>query len=564
MQQDMSRLALLYHQAFDCHRRGDLAGAERLCEQMLAAKSDYFEALNMLGALRLRQGRHEEALALIEGALKIDRRCVPVISNYADILNALGRWEDALQNYDRLLVLAPGDAHALNQRGIALRRLGRPADAVRSFDRALLAQPDFPAALSNRGAALHDLERFEEAMANYDAALKLDPRNAGTWNNRGLALLKLARLAEALDSFNAGLALQPRHAELLTNRGVALREMDRQDEALASLDQAIVADPAYANAHWNKGVTKLLQGDFAHGLPLHEWRKRLNPPVEARNYPQPLWTGTENIRGKTLFLYVEQGLGDTIQFYRFVAPLLARGAQVILSVQDGLLRLLEKASPTVELVGSKTVPAAFDYHIPLMSLPLALGTTIDTIPAHGPYMNAEPERVAHWAARIGKPGFKIGISWQGARTGVTSRAMPLASFETLSRLAGVRLVSLQKGFGAEQLTALPWVESWGEEDFDHGPDAFLDSAAVMANLDLVITLDSALAHLAGALGRPVWVALKRVPDWRWFLGRSDSPWYPSMTLFRQETDGDWASVFAQINVFAQTRVFARMQAQVPQ
>ncbi|HET7085256.1 MAG TPA: tetratricopeptide repeat protein [Rhizomicrobium sp.] len=545
MQQDMTRLALLYRHAFDCHRRGDLAGAESLCLQILAARSDYFEALNMLGALRLRQGRHSEALALIEAALRIDRRCVPVILNYADILSALGRWDEALQSYDRLLVLAPDNAQALNHRGIALRRLGRPADAVRSFDRALRAQPDFPAALSNRGAALHDLDRFEDALMNYDAALKRDPRNAGTWNNRGLALLKLARLGEALDSFDAGLASQPRHAELLANRGVTLREIGRHDEALASLDQAIAADPVYANAHWNKGVTLLLRGDFAQGLPLYEWRKRLSPPVEARNYPQPLWAGKEDIGGKTLFLYAGQGLGDTIQFYRFAAPLLARGARVILSVQDRLLRLLENASPKVELVESKTVPADFDYHIPLMSLPLALSVTIGTIPAPVPYLEAEPERVAHWAARIGKGGFKIGISWQGARGGITSRATPLAGFEELSRLADVRLIGLQKGLGSEHLSSPPWLESLGK-DFDNGPDAFLDSAAVMANLDLVITLDSALAHLAGALGRPAWIALRRVPDWRWFLNRDDSPWYPSVTLFRQETDGDWAGVFAQM------------------
>jgi len=200
-------------------------------------------------------------------------------------------------------------------------------------------------------------------------------------------------------------------------------------------------------------------------------------------------------------------------------------------------------------VGAGIVPVAFDYHSPLMSLPLALGLTAATIPADGPYLKAEPDRVARWAARIGEKGFKIGISWQGARGNVTSRAMALRCFEGLSRVAGVRLISLQKGFGAEQLAALPQVESLGAE-FDQGPDAFLDSAAAMQSLDLVITLDSALAHLAGALERPVW-ALKQVPDWRWFLGRSDSPWYPGMTLFRQTSDGDWAAVFAE------------MEAQVP-
>jgi hypothetical protein len=289
----------------------------------------------------------------------------------------------------------------------------------------------------------------------------------------------------------------------------------------------------------------LLQGDFALGLPLYEWRKQLKPPIEARFYPQPLWNGTQDIKGRTVFVYIEQGLGDTIQFYRFVGALLARGAHVILAVQDALLRLLENASPGVELVGARVVPPAFDYHIPLMSLPLALGLTPRTIPAAVPYLKAEPERVARWRSQIGEKGYKIGISWQGARGGVTSRAVPLRCFAPLAAIPGVRLISLQKGFGTEQLVTLPMVESLGQ-DFDSGPDAFLDSAAVMQNLDLVITLDSALAHLAGAMGRPIWVALKQVPDWRWFLGRGDSPWYPGMRLFRQKTDGDWVGVFADM------------------
>jgi hypothetical protein len=312
---------------------------------------------------------------------------------------------------------------------------------------------------------------------------------------------------------------------------------------MAAYDRAIALNPDFAQAQSNKGFCALLQGDFALGLPLYEWRKRLNPPVESRTYEQALWTGREEIGGKTLFLYAEQGLGDTIQFYRFAAPLLARGAQVILSAQDGLLRLLESAVPKVTLVGSKTVPARFDYHMPLASLPLALGVTASTIANPKSYLKAEPERMARWRSRIGEKGFKIGISWQGGRFGIASRALPLSSFQKLARLDGVRLISLQKGFGTEQLADLPVVESLGD-DFDSGPHGFLDAAAVMESLDLVITLDSALAHLAGALGRPVWVALKQVPDWRWFLDRSDSPWYPSMRLFRQKQEGDWAPVFA--------------------
>ena len=364
-------------------------------------------------------------------------------------------------------------------------------------------------------------------------------------NNRAVALWSMGRFEEALAGFDAALAARPDYVEAHYNRGNVLRDMLRLDEAGQSFDRAIAIDPGFAPAYRNKGFCALLQGDFAQGLPLYEWRKQLKPPIEARFYPQPLWTGAQDVKGKTVFVYIEQGLGDTIQFYRFVAPLLARGAHVILSVQDGLLRLLEHASPRVKLVGARVVPPAFEYHIPLMSLPLALGLTVETIPAQVPYLKAEPERVVRWRSRIGEKGFKIGISWQGARGGVTSRAVPLRCFAGLSAIPGVRLISLQKEFDTEQLATLPMVESLGQ-DFDSGPGAFLDSAAVMQSLDLVITLDSALAHLAGAMGRPVWVALKQVPDWRWFLGRGDSPWYPSMRLFRQKADGDWAGVFADM------------------
>ena len=516
-----------YDQAAAAHRRGDLVEAERLYRTVLEAAPSSFAARHMLGVLRAQAGDTAEALALIGAALAQKPDAPDALFNYGNVLRRAGRLDEALAAYDKALAARPDYA---------------AAQAAQGETRDLLAQ-----ALNLSGNDHRAAGKAEEALADYDRALALAPRYGDALNNRAVALWSLGRFSEALAGFDAALTAKPDYVEAHYNRANVLRDMLRLDEAMQSFDRAIAIDPAFAPAYRNKGFCALLLGDFASGLPLYEWRKRLNPPVEARSYPQPLWTGAEDIGDKTLFLYAEQGLGDAIQFYRFVAPLLARGARVILSVQDALLGLLQNASPKVDLVGAGIVPAAFDYHIPLMSLPLALGLTPETIPAGAPYLKADPQRVAHWAARIGGEGFKIGISWQGARGGVTSRAMPLSSFAGLAHLAGVRLISLQKDFGSEQLVALPGVESLSEE-FDRGPDAFLDSAAVMESLDLVITLDSALAHLAGALGCPVWVALKRVPDWRWFLGRSDSPWYPSMSLFRQQSEGDWAGVFAEMEL----------------
>lgn len=506
-----------YDQAVAAHRGGALEEAERRYRSLLERAPSSVATRHMLGVLRAQSGDAAEALELIGSALSLKPDAPDILFNYAKILRDCGRLEEALVAYDRALLARPDYAAArgaraevLNLRGNSLRDLGRLTEALACYDRALADAPNYPDALNNRAVALWDLGRFEEALASLDAAL----------------------------------ALKPDYVEAHYNRGNVLRDLLRLDEAKQSFDRATEIDPAFAPAYRNKAFCALLQGDFAQGLPLYEWRKRLNPPIEARIYSQPLWDGTQDIKGKTVFAYIEQGLGDTIQFYRFVAPLLARGARVILSVQDGLLRLLEQANPKIELIGSGAIPASFDYHIPLMSLPLALGLTADAIVDPGPYLAADPQRAAQWKGRIGEKGFKIGISWQGARGGVTSRAMTLDCFHGLSRLPGVRLISLQKGFGSEQLAGRSWVEVL--ESFDEGADAFLDTAAVIANLDLVITLDSAVAHLAGALGRPVWVALKRTPDWRWFLGRGDSPWYSSMRLFRQGVDGDWAGVFAEM------------------
>jgi len=286
--------------------------------------------------------------------------------------------------------------------------------------------------------------------------------------------------------------------------------------------------------------------DFANGLALLEWRKRMPEPMEARTYSQPLWDGRQDINGKILFAYIEQGLGDTIQYYRYVAFARERGVKLILSVPSQLIALLRGASPSVELIGWGQVPPAFDFHIPLASIPLAVGMRVETIPVADHYLTAEPERVARWKETLGDHGFRIGIAWQGNQLimGSEGKTFPVAALEGISRLPGIRLIGLQKNAGSEQLDHLPAGMTVERYDFDTGPDAFLDTAAIMKNCDLVITADTAPAHLAGALGVPAWVALKYVPDWRWFLERVDSPWYPSLRLFRQAAPNDWESVLA--------------------
>jgi Tfp pilus assembly protein PilF len=436
----------------------------------------------------------------------------------------------------------------LLDQAVALHARGQLAQAEQLYRQVAAADPGNAMVLINWGHTLNGLRQFAPALEAYDRALALDPGHIFLHLVRGDVLQWLLRYDEALQSYDRFLGHAPDHAEARNSRGLALQSLGRLEEALQSYARAEALDPALAAARLNRGLCHLLMQDFAQGLPFYEWRKRMPQPMEARSYPQPLWTGAEDIRGRTLFAYVEQGLGDTIQFHRYVSLAIARGARVILSVPDRLVALLKSATPAVELIGWGRTPARFDFHIPLASIPLAVGMRADTIPAPDHYLAAEPDRVARWKARLGGHGVRVGIAWQGKEQmrGLEGKSFPLAALAKIAALPDVRLISLQKGEGAEQLDHLPAGMTVEAYDFDQGPDAFLDTTAMMQACDLVITADTAPAHLAGALGVPVWVALKHVPDWRWFLGRDDSPWYPGMRLFRQLQTGDWAGVFDRV------------------
>jgi hypothetical protein len=300
-------------------------------------------------------------------------------------------------------------------------------------------------------------------------------------------------------------------------------------------------------------------GCFEQGLLGYEWRKKRDGSLAERSYPsQPLWTGAEEIKNKVLLVYCEQGLGDTIQFSRYVRLAEGMGAKVILSAQNALARLLKSLSPTLEIIDFDAAPPRFDYHIPLLSMPMAFKTDQKNIPMSVPYLRAEPDRVATWRGRIGDDGYRVGVCWQGNKLAPADigRSFPVRHFESLSKIPNVRLICLQKNTGLEQLADLPpgmKLETFAEH-LDTGPDAFIDTAAAMENLDLIITSDTATAHLAGALGRPTWVALKYSPDWRWLLDRSDSPWYPTMKLFRQKSYNDWANVFLDLEAELRSRL----------
>jgi tetratricopeptide (TPR) repeat protein len=538
-----------YAQAYN-NRGTILSGQKRAAEALadfdkaIALVSDYAKAFNNRAGVLADLGRHEDALKDIDRAIALQPETAESHDKRGTVLISLRRAQEALESFDCAIMRDPALSSAHDGRGTALAMLNRPQEALASHDRAISLDPNSAIAHNNRGSALATLHRPAEALESHDRALALDPQSAAAHNNRGSALALLDRFEEGLESLNRAIALQPDLTEAYINRGIFLTDLKRHDEALASFDHALARDPRSADAHFGKSQILLLRGRFREGLPAYEWRKRRVAPEAFHAQGRPQWSGQEDIAGKTLFIEAEQGLGDTIQFCRY-APLAAdRSARVILTAQASLVRLLQSLDPRIEIATAANIPSTFDYYIPLLSLPLAFASEVTSIPAAIPYLRAEPEQVAKMRSRIGGSGFKIGICWQGSYIAGT-RSFALCHLETISRLPGVRLISLQKGAGVEQLDSLPdgmVVESLGGAF----PEDFEETAAAMEAMDLIITCDTSVAHLAGALGRPVWLALRHAADWRWLLERQDSPWYPGMQLFRQNTSGDWRGVFTKI------------------
>jgi Flp pilus assembly protein TadD len=397
------------------------------------------------------------------------------------------------------------------------------------------------------GSLLLELNRPLEALPHLEAALKLAPRDVTGLTSYARALARTGRLKEALATFDRMLGALSESAEIHWRKGWVLHEAGRFDEAISAFDRGLALDPDYADIETARGMTRLLTGDWARGLKDYEarYRRRLSPVKMPDTFDCPVWRG-EDLRGKKILVHAEQGMGDTIQFARLTPRLVEMGARVVFGAPDRLARLLAPFAQVMGLRNTSMPGEVFDYTVPLMSLPCLLGLTPETIPPAVPYLFAEREIVQRWGAVIDKTGFRVGIAWQGNPAAAIDegRSIPLARLAPLAKIPGVRLISLQKQHGLDQLANLPagmTVETLGP-DFDAGPDAFVDTAAVMAGLDLIVTTDTSIAHLAGALGRPTLVLLQQVPEWRWGVAMDTSPWYPTVRLMRQSRAGDWGEL----------------------
>jgi tetratricopeptide (TPR) repeat protein len=536
------------------HRVGNLAKAGGIYRRILRKQPRRADVLHLLGLATSEMGRGERAAQLITKAIAAEPRNAHYRHSLGVVLRTLGRPEEAVASFRAALEIDPKAAMTLTVLGNALKALGRFEEAEKCHLRALEVQPDFVEALSNLGSTYKEAGRLDQAIERFRQALELRPDHPELHYNLGNAWLALGRFEDAEEAFGRAVETAPGHARALSNRGVALREQGRAEDAAASLRAALEIAPDYAEAHWNLGLALLMDGRYEEGWREYEWRARI-PDFPMRRFKAPSWDGGP-LAGRTLLVHAEQGLGDTLQFARYLRLAADAGGRVVFECPPALASLLSRLEGCDAPVPRGGDLPPFDVQAPLMSLPGLLDPGLEKAAAMVPYLAPDAGLAERWKARLGEDGrLKIGIGWQGNPDyrADRRRSVPLARFSGLTRLEGVRLVSLQKGPGVDQLEGFAaaqrdegtGIEALGPA-FDDEAGAFMDTTAVMTNLDLVIASDTAVPHLAGALGREVWLVLPFAPDWRWGRGGETVPWYPTMRLFRQDRPGDWEGVFERV------------------
>jgi len=532
-------------EAVALHQQGQLAAAEKGYTRVLKSFPDQFDALHLLGLLKLQSGKASEAQRLITSALKVAPHAPDAHANMGLVLGALKRPADALASFDKALALAPDHFEAQANRATVLLDLSRPKDALAALDRVLAREPRHLPSRVNRANALMALSQHDAAIAEYDAALALNPNDLKALFNRANALFRAGRYAESLAGFDRLLALAPQHVEALSSRGLVQQALGRHEDALASYAKAIALSKDHVDAHFNEALALLTVGDYARGFAEYEWRwKRVG--LARRSFGKPLWLGEYPLGRKTILLHAEQGLGDTIQFARYALMIARGGAKVVLEVQAELKDLLSGLEGVTVVARGAALPPC-DVHCPLGSLPFALKTTTETVPTGIPYLRANPQRVAKWRSRfeVLPGGLRVALAWAGnpAHINDRNRSIALARLKPLLETGGMSFIGIQRDVPESDRAAL------GERKIMHLGDEltdFDDTAAILSLCDRVITVDTSVAHLAGALHRDTWVLLPFWPDWRWTLTGETSPWYPDMRLFRQGADGDWDAVIARV------------------
>ena len=560
------------------HKAGKRGDAEAAYRQVLAVDPNNSDALNLLGTLNIQAGQLEMAVQLIRRAIALRPKAAQYYNNLGVALDHLGDANAAAQAYQTSITLEPKNADAYNNLGNILLKHNRLEEAVTCYENAVRLQPNSADAHYHLANALKAQDRFDAAIAEYQMALRIRPNYADALNNLGNTYKAQKRHDEAIAQYQAALRVRPNDAELYSNLGEVLRVAGQTEKAVVALETALRLRPNLAEAHCNLGnalyelgryaeakrcyqttltlkpnltlahcdyaFALMILGEFQEGWPHYEWRRRASielkqPILEPK---QPMWDGRELGRRK-LLLHTEQGYGDTIQFIRYLPIVAQRGGRIAVACQRELLPLLRRM-PGAEIWTALEPLPDCDVQCPLLSLPGLFKTNLSNIPANVPYLSADPARTESWKSRLPADRLKVGLAWAGTpgHRNDHNRSIKLQQLAGLARIPDVWFTSLQKGPAAAQTKTAPMeIADWSGEFND-----FADTAALMHNLDLVITVDTSIAHLAGAMGKPVWTMLPFSPDWRWMIKRSDSPWYPTMRLFRQPEPGNWSAVVEQV------------------
>ena len=509
----------------------------------LALDHRHINTLQNRGLIYLSRKNYPQAITDFNQILAVSPGHIDSLLNRGLAYYENGQFIEAIQNYSELLRMQPQNADVHCYQGMAFHKLGMYDSAVTSCSNALRIDNDSAKALNNRGAALHRLGQHEAALSNYDRAISLKPDYAEAHSNRGALLHEMLRYTEALASHDQALAINPQYAAAYCNRGMLLLDMLQHEEAMASYDNALALEPAYAEAHFNQSLCRLRMGDFEKGWAQYEWRWKIDSIARLkRQFPQPNWLGEEPIAGRTILVHADQGLGDVIQFCRYARLLADQGAKVLLEVPLPLKSLLRGLDGVQQLTAVGEALPEFDVHCQIMSLPLACKTTAASLPCNIPYIRTQTEYIEKWASRLGdgQGALRIGIAWAGSATHSNdhNRSIALQKLQPLLEL-GHQIFSLQKEVrpADQEFLDSSAIVHFGEELQD-----FADTAAIIESLDLVISVDTSVAHLAGAMGKLVWIMLPYSPDWRWPVDTGASAWYPTASLLRQPALGDWDSV----------------------
>jgi tetratricopeptide (TPR) repeat protein len=534
-----------FHLAAALTGLGQPEKAVRHLEKALSIKPGFAEAHNNLGYALQRLDRHDEAATHYEQALALVPAYAEAHNNLGNALQMLARSDEAVTQLEKALAIRPNYAEAHNNLGNLLGVLGRTEDAIAHHQKAIAIRPTYAEAHHGLGNALSALERYGEAIEQYQMALAINPNYAEAHNSFGKALEALDRPDEAAIHYQQAIAIKADYAEAHVHMGNANWTLGRTGEALACFERAVAIEPDLYAARWNRGIAYLGLGDWAKGWKDYEWRWKKQPrSADLRDFSQPLWLGNGSLAGRRILLHAEQGFGDALMVARYLPLVAAAGAEVILEVPRPLEPLLAELRGVSRIVvrDEETLPA-FDLHCPLMSLPLAFGTTLETIPGEVPYLEAQSERLIEWQRLLGDRRLpRIGISWHGNARPDPKRSIPIEAFAEVC-LPQVELISLHRDIPEADRKVLPQhgIQYFGDEIRD-----FSDTAALIELMDVVITIDTSVAHLAGAMGKKTWILLPRTADWRWLLHREDCVWYPTARLLRQPAAGDWQSVIARV------------------